>query len=96
MLNELLCFMRIFVTPSCWIRNERTDKHWDRRIRKELENPTFTDFTGRTVRLNGAKIWIANHPYASVTNHDRGIGGMPSRRTVFMFDDALRRSLAET
>lgn len=96
MLNELYYLLRVLITPSCWIRNYPTNNYWDRSVRLNLKNPDFTLINRCEVRLNGKKIWIANHPYASVTDaetHNDNV--MPSRRTVFMFGDALDKYISE-
>ena len=68
--NEIKYFLRIFVTPHCWIRNHRTNSHWDKFIRQNLINPEFTRATGYTIELNGTSIWIGNYPYASYSNNN--------------------------
>ena len=57
-----------------------------------LKEPVFTEVGKYTAVLNGEIIWIANHPYASVTSYSNQGVGMPRRSTVFMFWDALQRS----
>jgi len=89
MLNDLLYFLRVIFTPSCWIRNEFTNREWDREINIQLQNPVFTKKSEYTCDFNGQKIWISNYPYDYCTDYETGIKGMPSRKTVFKFKDAL-------
>jgi len=91
-MNELMYLLKVFVTPMCWIRTSGTNRIWDRAIRHELKNPKFTNYDRYTVELNGKQIWVANYPYASFTDYATSSKGMPSRRTVFMFNDALTKA----
>ncbi len=92
MSNELLCFLRIIMTPSCWIRNRSTNKQWDRMVLSQLKTPHFTENDNYTVMLNGVQMWVENYPYAYGTDYTGLNDGMPSRATVFRLKDALDRA----
>lgn len=95
-MSKCKMFFRILTTPSCWIRNYRTNKFWDKKINQCLDNPCFSSLSEHAVMLNGMKIWIENHPYASVRDVCCKKLGMPSRATVFRFYDALQKYRADS
>lgn len=95
-LSNMKYGLQAIVTPSCWLRNHKTDSDWDRQVNAELNHPIFMNRDEYTVDLNGKTIWVANHPYASVRDYSTGVSSthgrtekMPSRRTVFRFFDLL-------
>ena len=97
MIDEFCYFLRVVFTPGCWIRNSFTNFKWDRLVREQLNNPSFSNLSHHTVFLNGVEIWVANYPYDCVSNY-RGSHKayrLPSRRTVFKFMDALEQAKIE-
>ena len=82
-------FLRILLTPTCWIRNHGFNKSLDGWMRKALENPQFSNLTSHRVTLNGKEFWIENYPYAYAYLTKYKLMGLPSRSTVFDFADAL-------
>ncbi len=93
MKKELYYFWRVLITPSCWVRCQKTNKPWDRALRRVLEKPVFTNASQYHAELNGYKLWVENFPYAYATDDTNKIKGMPTRRTVFMIHDALSEHL---
>lgn len=94
--EELKLFIRVLFSPSCWIRNTRCCPIWDYQLRKELQNPVFTDADRYTIKLNGVCLWSGNFPYASYSLHPPiGYESLPSRRTVFLIHDAIARHNCE-
>jgi len=92
----LLCFwIRLLSNPNCWIRNGLTNRKWDRKLSKELDNPTFIRVDKWTVKLNGVEIWVRNYPYEYGYDYIGKNKGLPSRATVFRFMDALKQSEKE-
>lgn len=92
-INEIYWALRILFTSECWIRNNATDKKWDAMILSELETPVFKEVDKYLINLNGKDIWVANKFYDGVKFWPKPISkGMPTRRTVFKFYDALERS----
>lgn len=85
----LKMLLRILATPSCWLRNHHYSDEWDRRINDALDGGAVISEVGElTANINGERIWIANHPYASCTPRP-GLQVMPSRATVFRLMDAI-------
>lgn len=99
MKDKLIDFLKILVTPNCWFRPEITDKEWDKKLRKELQNPVFSDSERYTVKLNGTTIWTGNYPYCCYIEYDEEFPDkkfcLPSRRTVFFFKREYDKFLQE-
>ena len=92
---EFKYWAKTLYSPSCWLRNYKTDFHWDKKIREMLGNPVFTELKAHQVKLNGVDIWISNHPYASMVKPFTIGLGMPRRSTVFKLYDLLQKSEVE-
>ena len=81
--------------PRHIIRNEWTNKAWDRELREILDNPeSFEHLDDFHVKMNGVNIWICNYPYAfGSRDHDKRL---PSRRTCvrlkLLLDETIGRS----
>lgn len=84
-------WLRILLTPGCWLRNHRSGKHISRFIQERLAAGEIPRQRGYHILLGGKTLWAGNYPYA-YGNIDRGIfsgGPMPDRKTVFMLHDAV-------
>ena len=62
-LSDFMYSVRAFFSSGCWIRNRRTCRKWDNKLRELLKNPVFTDYNTYTVKINGVEIWVENYPY---------------------------------
>jgi len=91
-LNCFVMFLRIIFTPSCWIRNRRTNRKWDRKILELLEDGDITCIGDYTARLGDKLVWIENYPYEFGYEAYTINTGMPSRSTVFKLKDAISRA----
>lgn len=91
-IKEISLFLKVITSPTCWFRNYRYNKHWDKIIRKDLENPIFEKISNNTCVLNGTCLWISNFPYNSCNPHGKEWVGMPSRKTVFLFDEIFMKN----
>jgi hypothetical protein len=84
--------------PGAITRNERTCKHWDKKLLRILNNPiSISRENEYWVKINGDNIWVANYPYA-YGSPDNNREGLPSRSTVVklrMVVDALDEKLKE-
>lgn len=78
--KNLKYLVRVLLTPTCWIRNERTNNVWDRELNQLMEKYDFQPITGYTARLGPVELWVANHPYASFTLRNQTF--LPKRTTV--------------
>jgi len=100
-MGDFWYYMRIILTPSCWIRVGSTDKAWDSLVQEQLKNPVFTNNKEFTVELNGVELWIGNYPCKYGTDHSFGYGNfgtddyLPSMVTVFKLKDAIDKWLIE-
>ena len=93
---KLKTILRILTTPSCWIRNHKTDLIWDMKLNQLLDKYDFADIEEHTARLGDQKVWIKNHPFASFSPYNRPYGPLhvlPKRETVFRAHDKLVRQM---
>lgn len=81
-------FFKVLLTPSCWFRLRPYSKEWDAHLNKLLFSEKFTDINSRTAKIGGIEVWIANHPYASMSPN-QGPEVLPKRATVFAAYDKL-------
>ena len=87
-------YLRVLFHPTCWGRNARTNRAWDRKLNEMLDNPTFSHHGGYIITLNGTKIWIENKYYAYGSNYSiKNNDDLPSRRTVFRLVDSINEYL---
>lgn len=90
---KIKTLFRILLTPSCWMRNRKTDKAISAFINNALDNGYAIVIIDRfTVMLNGLELWVRNYPYAfgdeCTPNH---YSGLPDRETVFRLYDELQK-----
>ena len=87
-------FLRVLLTPSCWIRNYRTSPHLSRFIQDHLragEQPEVLN--GFHAKLGGKVLWVRNYPYGYGSEAAFATRGpIPDRKTVFMLADAVDRA----
>ena len=85
-----LCAVHYWLTDGC------VNKYYDKWCRQQLKDGiTFTDLTEYTVKMNGIKVWIANHPFASFRTYDNPklIEMHPSRYTKRLLKKELDKQL---
>jgi len=87
-------FLKILLTPNCWLRNYGYCKHLNKRILKELKNPIFTEVREHSATINGLQLWVSNYPRAYGTTYKGQL--LPSRYTVFKLRDALNKHIANS
>ena len=83
-LQKIYEFIWCLFSVNYWLTYGRVNKHYDKWCRQQLKDGiTFTELTAYTVKMNGIKVWIANHPFASFRTYDRTkpIKMYPSRYT---------------
>lgn len=72
-MSKLKNIIRVLLRPGCWIQNGRYSAMWDARLRNLLKNYKFRNCDGYTADIGSVKVWIANHPYASMTPYEIGV-----------------------
>lgn len=94
--------LRVLFTPACWIQNGSYCRVWDRKLNELMQKYKFTDYDGYIAKLGDFEIWVANHPYASMTDFGlkRGLYPFyqlprPSRITILRAHDKFKRDIAE-
>lgn len=90
-INHIRRFLKIFITPSCWLRNHRTNRKWDKVLNEMLDNPEFSkEYSNYTIFLNDVQIWIANEYYAACHPYNGPMKNrLPKRTIVFRFFEVL-------
>lgn len=89
----LIGWVRILVTPSCWLQNACYSKEWDTKLKQLIAANRFTNIGEHKAFLGGVEIWIDNHPYASFTPRNLGPKVRPRRATILWAHDKLMRDL---
>ena len=94
---KIKTLFRILLTPSCWIRNHKTNNALSTFINNALDNGYAIVIIDRfTVMLNEVELWVGNYPHAFgwdyVYRKTYGVcPGMPDRATVFRLYDELQK-----
>jgi len=87
---------RILTTPSCWIRNEITNKYVSNFIKKSLDDGHVPIMINQyTHRLNNKCIWTSNYPYSFGYLYNDHTKSLPDRRTVFRLYDAIMKEITK-
>jgi len=88
-------WIRVLVTPSCWVQNYSYSRVWDMKLQKLLDNHKFVPVRGGSHinKLGEQEVWTANHPYASMRPYSPDIPIRPSRITMLKAHDRLIDSL---
>lgn len=69
--------------PSYWLMNYPYNKEVDKIINELLDKYEMTDYTGVSVKLGKATIWVENRPYASIRLFGTELENYrPSRLTI--------------
>jgi hypothetical protein len=83
-------FFKVLLTPSCWLQNYSHSKELDKWYETKLnEDCSFDGDRTHTAKLDGATVWIGNHPYASFTRIVAGETIRPSRAMILRLADKL-------
>lgn len=95
--SDLIIQIWVMINPRYWIMNEWYSSKWDKELNNLMKNHNFVltfGFSDCTAKLGDWEIWIANHPYASFTDHSfRNIPGRPSKLTIYKAKQKLERDL---
>ena len=106
----LKMFWRILTSPSCWLRNSRTDSRCNELIRYLLDNKDrvtmdFDDWADEdwfyrlklSIAGNSYSLWIKNkwYGYLSECEEVRSYSGLPSRSLCFEFYDTFEKPFRE-
>lgn len=91
MMKRVLYLLRVLVTPSCWLQNYPYSTAWDAELRRLMNTNCFVCEDRYTALLDGRRIWISNHPYASFTPYWEIARVRPSRSTILEAFDKLQR-----
>jgi len=86
-------WLRVLLSPSCWLQQHPYSEEWERRLRSLLGNEPFTNFGRHTAEIGGHTVWIANRPYASMSTYGTGVQVRPARATILEAHDWLATSL---
>lgn len=90
--------LRTILTPSCWLRNENTDKEWNKKLNEILDDENLKIERGDKyiIKINNIPIWIENYPYSYGYIFDRiWKTSLPSRATVFRLKKVVDKFLEE-
>ena len=68
--------------PHYWIMNNPYNKEVDEYMNELLDKYEFTNIGDYTADLGPAKVWITNHPYASMMIESISSSYRPSRLTI--------------
>lgn len=85
-------WLRVLLTPACWLLNNRVDRQWDHALNEMLDRKPMLKLGYLTVSVDGFVIWAGNYPYAYGTPRDQRLNDsslMPSRRTIFRLHDLV-------
>lgn len=84
-------WIRVLLTPSCWIQNKPYSAKWNALLNKLLMEEEFTDVTEFYARIGGIQVWINNHPYASFSPYHGNfeLNIRPRRSTILKAYDKL-------
>ena len=95
-MKYLLPFVTSIINPTYWFSNAKVNYEYDKKLRKALENPVFTDIGPYTCKINGKTIWISNYPYAygSPWNGFKGVDLLPRRCTRIVLRSELNKHLS--
>lgn len=93
MIREIILWIRVLLTPGCWLQNGKYSAQWDTVLREALKLHRFTEINAFRATLGPYQVWVANHPYASFT--PPLTTARPSRRTILMAHDKLIADLLE-
>ncbi len=78
--EDLYWRLKVLYTPSCWVRSnptcEYTSEWWLKRFKEGI---VVKDLGEHVCYVKGECIWIANHPYASMSVEDLTGRDLPAR-----------------
>lgn len=95
-LQKIYEYIWCLFAVSYWIQRKKYNKVYDDWCKDQLKDGiTFTDLTEYTVKMNGVKVWIANHPFASFRTYDnpRLTEMHPSRYTRHLLKKELDKQV---
>ena len=81
--------LRVLLTPSCWLTNDPYDEEWDRALRDLMAKHRFRNRSEYTAHLGPLEIWVANHPFASMSPYRPTASIRPKRITILQAMDKL-------
>lgn len=88
-------WLRVLLTPSCWIQGEPYVKDVDKVLREAMEKHTFVAIDHYYARLGNLVLWIANYPYDCMLLDTAGIKGRAKRTTILRaYDKYILDTLA--
>lgn len=85
--REMPDWLRVLLTPACWSQHCPYDERWDAALNDLLDRYEFRDFGHCTAMLGPVRMWIENHPYASM--HPDRIRVRAKRATILRAGDQL-------
>lgn len=97
MWDKFCGWVRVLLTPECWTQIHQYSEEWDRKLNELMATERFrSDGSMFTVQLGTFRVWVSNHPYASMGPYYRGlIWCRPRRITVLRAHDKMVRDLIE-
>ena len=85
-MKKLYEFLFFLLRPSFWVMNDPYNEKWDMKLNELMRKYIFKNKDNHEAKIGNAKVWIANHPYASFTCRDfpnKYFYGRPSRMTIY-------------
>lgn len=92
--TKLKYFIKVILTPTCWLQNESYSEAWDELLLKLMEEHKFIHINQYVAKIGNVTVWIENHPYASFTFFNI-VKCRPSRRTILMAHKKLMQDFIE-
>lgn len=89
--DDLLAAFWVLLHPNYWLQNHPYSPEWDEELNRLIATETFTEYDGYTAKLGKHLVWVANHPYASMTI--RYLEVRPRRRTIYLAHRKLVRDM---
>lgn len=92
-MSKLPGWLRVLLTPSCWVQNNRYLEMWDLELRDLLDQHKFTHISRYTAAIGGVTLWIENQPYACM--NPEGLSIRASRATILRALDQFYKDMWE-
>ena len=94
MWDKIRGWIRVLLTPSCWIQIQPYAEAWDRKLSELMAKERFQPLDEYTAKIGPFTVWIGNHPYSSMTLYKGpGYELRPSRITVLRAHDKMLSDL---
>lgn len=90
-MKSIVEFLTAVFSPSLWTQIHPYSREWDRELKRLMTKHKFQIEDRYVASLGGVKVWIENHPYASM--RPQGICVRAKRATIAA---ATKKLVADT